>query len=113
MIWCRQLDLSCAGYPLHDGYHEELHTKDEANGKVPKSAKKLTRTRSVRIMGAKSWLTTEQLMSQSVNEQAYSAYLKTGVVASYLYSSDLYGDNIVQVEDDEVVGFLESTGMAA
>jgi hypothetical protein len=107
MIWCRQLELPCA-----DRYHKRLEDEEIANGKMP-TKKKLTRTRSVRIMGAKSWLTTEQLMSQSVNEQAHSAYLKTGVVASYLYSSELYGDNIVQVEDDEVVGFLESTGMAA
>ena len=61
----------------------------------------------------RSWLTTEQLMAQPDHKAAYNEYRKTGVVPTYFYSEDVYGENINEMAEDEVVVFLESTGMVA
>jgi hypothetical protein len=106
IIWFREC---CAPYGFADTAVRELEERDEEQGK---SQQQLQR-RTTRIMGAKSWLTTEQLMSQPGNRGAYLEYLQTGVFPSYLYSPEIYGENILEVAEDEVVSFLESTGMAA
>ena len=86
---------------------QDREKKREREGQV------LVRQRSTRIMGAKSWLTTEQLMAQPDHKAAYNEYRKTGVVPTYFYSEDVYGENINEMAGDEVVVFLESTGMVA
>jgi hypothetical protein len=104
MIWRRTCCEPCCRDPTVDDLEEQDQQK---KGKV------LARQRTTRIMGAKSWLTTEQLMSQPDNKEAYEIYHKTGIVPTYLYSDDIYGENINEIADDEVVSFLDSTGMVA
>jgi hypothetical protein len=52
-------------------------------------------------------------MAQPDHKAAYNEYRKTGVVPTYFYSEDVYGENINEMAGDEVVVFLESTGMVA
>jgi hypothetical protein len=103
MIWRRTCCTRCSDHAV-----DELEQRDQdQKGKV------LVRQRSTRIMGAQSWLTTEQLMSQPDNKGAFESYKNTGIVPTYLYSEDVYGENIQEITDDEVVVFLESSGMVS
>lgn len=64
-------------------------------------------------MGAKSWLTTEQLMYQPKNKKELDNYRKTGIVPPALYSDEIYGANVREIGDDDIVKFLDQTGMVA
>lgn len=107
MIWRRTCCQSCSDSTVDRLEEQDREKKREREGQV------LVRQRSTRIMGAKSWLTTEQLMAQPDHKAAYNEYRKTGVVPTYFYSEDVYGENIHEMAEDEVVVFLESTGMVA
>jgi hypothetical protein len=103
IIWRRTCCTRCSDTVVDDLEKQDQETKGQV----------LVRQRSTRIMGAKSWLTTEQLMSHPDNKGALQIYQKTGVVPTYLYSDDIYGENINEMADDEFVTFLECTGMVA
>jgi hypothetical protein len=115
MIWRR---IYCADYKCCnqcDHVVTDLEAAEESDAEEAEESGDLafSRQRSTRIMGAKSWLTTEQLMHQPQNEWALDEYHETGIVPPALYSDEIYGANVREIGDDDIVKFLDQTGMVA
>ena len=115
MIWRRNFcaDYACCNQCDHVVTDLEREEESDAEEAEESGDVAFFRQRSTRIMGAKSWLTTEQLMHQPQNEWALDEYHETGIVPPALYSDEIYGANVREIGDDDIVKFLDQTGMVA